>query len=176
MPDILPTITESKALEILRGFFLTLFLCPVERGQQNRVPVPADTNTTGAIYITPIGLTQLDTPVATNDATTRTIERHYQFSVQVDCYGANAMERATVLTTVLRDTAAFEHFAASGYDAQSLYADDPKQIPIILGDDQFTERWTFDAQLQLNQQIVLTTETANTIDIGLINVDATYPA
>ena len=172
MADVLPTITESKALELLRGFFLTLVSCEVIRAQQNRVPMPK----TDFIALTPITLTQLNVPFNTNTATTQTIEQHYQFQVQVDCYGAAAMGRATTLIMLLRDSVATEYFDSTGYDMQTLNAEDARQLPIIDDQNQFFERWTFTAVLQLNQQITITTETANTVSVDLINVDATYPA
>lgn len=172
MTDILPTISEFDALATLRGFFLTVVSCEVLRAQQNRDAMPKG----DFIALTPISLTALNLPIDTNTATQQTVERHYQFTVQVDCYGSNAMGRATTLSMLLRDGIATDYFAQSGFDCQTLYADDAQQLPIVTGEDQWLKRWTFQAVLQLNQKITTPTETADTLSIDLINVDTQYPA
>ena len=172
MTDILPTISESDALATLRGFFLTVVSCEVIRAQQNKVAMPKGE----FIALTPVNFKALNTPVNTNTATQQTIERHYQFIVQVDCYGANALGRATTLSMLLRDGIATDYFSQSGFNCQTLYADDAQQLPIVTGEEQWLERWTFQSALQLNQQITTTIETADTLSIDLIDVDAQYPA
>ena len=172
MADILPTITESDALATLRGFFLTVVNCEVIQSQENRVSMPKG----DFIAFNASGWSQLNVPVDDYTDTTHVVSQGGQLNVQVDCYGAASLGRATTLIMLLRDSQAADYFDQSGYDMQALYAEDAQQIPIVTGQNQYLERWTFTVALQINQSITLTTETANALDIGLINVDAVYPA
>ena len=49
-------------------------------------------------------------------------------------------------------------------------------MPLVDGEDQYTERWTFIAALQINPVITVPETTAGTLTAGIINVDTTYPA
>ena len=172
MPDIIPSITESKALEIVRGFFLGFVSCEVNQALDNLVSMP----TGEFIALTPILLNQLSTPVTTNTDTELKVKQSYQFHVQVDCYGERSFGRASSLVTLLRSSVSSEHFDSSGFEIQTLYAEDAKRLPTIDDQEAYIERWTFKSVLQLNQEFNLSTQTANTLDIDVISVDANYPA
>jgi len=172
MTDAAISINEDQALTVLGDFIATVVSCPIVRAQVNRVPMPKG----DCILMTQKSIAALSTNVKTNTATVQYILRPVQFTVQIDCYGDLSMSRATVISALLRDSTATDFFDKSGYDMQTLYAGDPIQLPLITGEKQYLERWTFDANLQLNTVINLTTQTANTLTVGLINVEATFPA
>ena len=172
MTDVIPTITEDNAMTTLCDFIAELVSCLVVRTQSNRVPMPkAD-----FIAVTQKSLIPLSTNVNTNTATVQSILRPVQFTVQIDCYGTLSFDRCCTISTLLRDWTATDFFNKSGYDMQTLYAGDAIQLPLVTGEKQYLERWTFDAILQLNPVINLTTQTANTLTVDLINVEAEFPA
>ena len=173
MADILPSVTQEDAFTALRAFILTLVACEVVRAQQNRVPMPV-----GAfVALTQLSAIPLETNTDTWTATTKSVERPTQFTIQIDCYGPLSSDRAQTIATMLRDSYAVDQFALAGFDMAPLYAGDAHQMPLIDGEEQYEERWTFEAVLQLNPVITLTAETADTLAItGLIPADVIYPA
>ena len=74
----------------------------------------------------------------------------------------------------LRDQVSFDYFKASGFDIQPLYAGDAQQMALTTGEEQYMDRWTFDASLQYNPVLVTTIQSANKLAAGLISVGRTY--
>lgn len=98
-------------------------------------------------------------------------------TVQLDVHGPSAGDNAQMISTLFRDERAASFFAASGYDVAPFYADDPKQIPFVNGEDQYEFRYVVDAVMQANQTVSnLSQQFADQLDVGLIEVDAAYPA
>jgi len=169
MSAVYPDITSDAVFTILRTFILTLVDCEVIRSQENRVPMPKG----DFITMTPISMSALSYPVDAYTVTAKSILRPTNMRVQIDCYGIRAMDRALTLTTAFRDSLATEQFNDG---IQVLYPEEAKQLPLITGEDQFLERWNFYLSLQLNPVIILSQQSANTLTIETINVDARYPA
>lgn len=172
MADVLPSIQEVDIFTVLRAFILTVVGCPVVRAQNNRVPMPVG----DFIALTPRSAVPLETNTDSYTATTKTVMRPTQYTIQIDCYGQLASDRAQTIASLLRDSYAVDQFAAQGFDIAPLYAGDAQQMPLIDGEEQYEERWTFDAVLQFNPVITLPEDTADTLSAGTINVDSTYPA
>ncbi len=172
MTDAVISITETIALTVLRSFLLSVVSCEVLRAQVNQVAMPKG----DVIYMTPRSFVALSTPVDNYSNVTKTLLRPVQFTVQLDFYGTLAADRCNTVNALLRDQTATDFFINSGYDMQTLYAGDANQLPLITGEKQYLERWTMDAVLQLNPVINLTTQTANTLTAGVINVGVAYPA
>lgn len=171
MADILPDISESEIMTTLRALILTVVGCEVVRGQINRTSMPS-----GAfVALTPTSLIPLSTNIESYTADSKIILRPAQFSVQIDCYGDQSDQRCAVIAAILRDEYATQSFRDAGYDMQTLYAGDAQQLPLQDAQDQFLERWTFEAQIQINPLITLNQQTANTLHVGLIDVDVEYP-
>jgi len=169
---MMPTVLQDNVFTALRAFILTLVTCPVIRTQANRVAMPvgafvAMTQMTGA---------PLSTNVHTYDAAaqTQSILRPEQFAIQVDCYGAGSGDTARMIATLLRDTIATDFFATTGFDIEPLFAGDAKQIPLTDGEQQYEERWTFDAQLQINPVMTTAQQSATSLTIGLDPIDQTF--
>jgi hypothetical protein len=170
MTAVYSSITEANALTALRTFILSVVDCEVIRAPANRAAMPAG----DFIALTPIFSAGLATNVHSYTDTTKKVLRSEQFAVQVDCYGASSANRARTVALLFRDDVAVQSFKSSGFDMVPLYAGDAKQMPIISGEEQYIERWTFECVMQLNPVITLTQETANTLEAGLINVDRVY--
>lgn len=168
---ITTSITEAQVFTALRAFLLTIVDCEVVRLPANRVAMPVG----DFIGLTPLLNTSLSTNVDSYAGTSKSIKRASQFTVQVDCYGSGAGDRATAITTLLRDGYGCEQFTASGFDIQPLYAGDARQFPLVDGEAQYEERWTFDAVLQFNPVLTITQQSALALAVNLKEVDRTYP-
>lgn len=169
------SITEDDLVEDLGAFADTLLDCEVVRGQVNRVPSPKG----DFVVVTPMGMVGLSLPVTayadpTPDTGTRTLTRPTQWAVQVDCYGERAQDRALVLSIALRSQYGCEFLGELGR-AQPLYTGEPRQMPLITGEDQYMERWSFDAVLQFNPSITLPQQFAEHLHVDLVEVDEKYP-
>ena len=164
-------ITETNALTALRTFVLTYVDCEVVRAPANRAAMPKN----DFIALTPIRQAALETNAHAYTATEETVKRPTQFTIQADFYGARAGDRAHTITTLFRDEIACAALAASGFDIQPLFASDPQQLPIVTGEEQYLERWTSLFELQMNPILTIPIETANTLAVGVLNVDRTYP-
>jgi len=164
-------ITETNAFTALRAFVLAYVDCEVIRSPVNRVAMPKN----DFIALTPIRQTALETNAHAYTATEETVKRPTQYTIQADFYGARASDRAHTITTLFRDEIACQFLADSGFDIQPLFASDPQQLPIVTGEEQYLERWTALFELQMNPILTLTIETANTLAVGVLNVDREYP-
>lgn len=173
MTDLVVSITEDDVMTVLRSFLLQYVSCEVIQVQYNRASMPLSGEFVG---ISQKGMRQLSKPVDSYGETTKSITSPIQFTAQFDFYGENSGARASSIAALMFDSSGTDFFEASGYDMQTLYASDPKQIPIITGEEQFLARWTMDAVLQINQFITLPVETANTLTVGIVNVNAAFPA
>ena len=91
----------------------------------------------------------------------------------LDFYGPNSGAWAFTVQALFRDQVARELFPA---DIKPLYADDPIQIPMVNAESGYEQRWRLDAVMQTNAVVTIGQQTANALAIGLINVDAKYPA
>lgn len=175
------SITESNTITAL-GNFLTSILpagTAIVKGQTNRVSSPTAPN---YVVMTPLMRTRLATNVDTYSdpfpipGGAKTILTATRATIQMDVHGPASGDNAQIIMAMLRDDTACQSFAASGFQMQPLYATDPKQMPFITGEGQYEDRWTLDAELQANPVLTIPQDFAGTLDVGLINVDRTYPA
>ena len=69
-----------------------------------------------------------------------------------------------------------DEYAADNMPAniQPLYADNPMQMPLIDGEDQYEERWKLTASLQYNPVTTIGQQSALAVDIGLVEIDTTF--
>jgi hypothetical protein len=170
------SITETAALTVLRSFIMSLVDLDgdhVIRGLRNRAAMPSG----DFVVITPLINVPLSTNVETYtpDGSTASNKRSTQFNVQIDCYGDLAMDRANTLSMMVRSDYACQQFAASGVDMQPLYATDAVQRPFVSGEAQYIERWGFDAVMQINPVVSVPQQFADSLEVGLIDVDVVFP-
>ena len=90
-----------------------------------------------------------------------------RLTVQCDVHGPNAGDNAQIVSTALRDAYAVDAFNSYGPDVWPLYADDPRQVAFIDGEQQFEERWTVDVQLQVNPALTLPQQFFTSVVVGL---------
>lgn len=170
------SITEDALVDDLGAFADTLVDCEVVRGQVNRVPSPKSSE---YVIVTPMGVVGLSLPHTkyadpTPSTGTRSLTRPTQWAAQVDCYGEKAQDRALILSIALRSQYGCEFLGELGR-AQPLYTGEPKQLPFVTGENQYTERWSFDAILQFNPTVTLPQQFADSLHVNLIEVDTKFP-
>lgn len=135
------------------------------------------TGTGGAGTYT-VAPTQTVTP-ETLSSGAQSLEQGAEITVQLDFHsaGLGALDMAQTVSTTLRDPYGFEQFAnqSPNYGVAPLLADDPKQMPFINESQQFEWRWVVEALLQANVVVGIPQQYADSVDVDVISVDATYP-
>jgi hypothetical protein len=142
-----PSITLDSVFTTLRDFLLGILPSQVEvvQGQANRVPMPQGDD---FIVMTPIRFEKLAQTVHEVTAPTSPapalgtdeISRSTAIHIQLDVYGGQADANASTITTLFQDSYGAEAMAGSGI--APLYAEDPFQLPLVAGEQQWIQRWT----------------------------------
>ncbi len=165
-------LTEAQILATLRAFLLDILDPAVEvvKGQVNRVP---QVTSPDYIVITPGLRRPLSRPIATmaGDALEpdeAAYKQPTECSYQLDVYGPDGADTVAGITFP-------KFFAASTLAIQPLYPEDPKKVPYVNAEAQYEDRWVVDAILQANPVTTTVQQYADTVAVGLIEVDATYP-
>ena len=96
--------------------------------------------------------------------------------IQCDVHGPNSMNNAQIISTAFRDDYAVQFFAALDSTISPLYTDAPLQIPFINAENAFENRWVIELHLQIDQTVVVPMQFFDAAVVGLIEVDARYPA
>lgn len=108
------------------------------------------------------------------------VKQSIKVSVQIDFHADPAADisgdMAAVVSTLLRDDFAFQQFAnqSPNYDVRPLYAGDPAQRPFFNDQQQVETRWVVEALLQANVVVSVPQEFADSVDVDVISVEATY--
>ena len=98
-------------------------------------------------------------------------------TVQLDVHGPNSADNAQRLVTLFRDDVACEFFSANeSLEIAPLYIDEGSQIPFINAAQQYENRWVLRARLQANPTVATGMQFADTLEAGLIEVEANFPA
>jgi hypothetical protein len=111
----------------------------------------------------------------------QTLQQALRVTVQLDFHSANdtdAGDMASIVSTCLRDGFGVQQFAnqSPNYGVVPLYADDARQAPFLDEASQVEFRWVVECVLQANVLVVLPQTYADAVDLGLVSVDAAYPA
>lgn len=96
--------------------------------------------------------------------------------VQLDAHGENSADYAQAMMTLLRDEYATQWFADNAKPGiVPLYASDPRQVPFIEAEDQYEKRWIVEAHLEAQITVSVMQQFADSLVVGLIEVDTHYP-
>ncbi|HQS69797.1 MAG TPA: hypothetical protein PLM58_09210 [Novosphingobium sp.] len=172
-----PSLTITQAFTALRTFLMAILPAGTEvvQGQANRVSTPQGAN---FAVMTPARLEQMaqtvhhvTPPVAPAPALgTDEIARSMSLHIQIDVYGPASADNATVITTLLRDSFGTEAFAGTGLTP--LYAEDPFQMPLVTGEQQWLQRWTIRAALHGHFAVTVPQGFADTLITELSEVSS----
>jgi hypothetical protein len=169
------SISDQDIFTALRTFLISVLPSGTEvvQAQDNSVPMPL-----GAfVAMNNVGLSRLSTntdtyidPVTTTG--TKNVSSDIEYTIQLDFYGASAADWAMIVQTLFRDEYGVSLFPSN---VVPLYADDPIQIALIDGEQQYEQRWVVKAVMQYNPVVSTPQDFAAQLEIGLKNVDAVYP-
>lgn len=98
-----------------------------------------------------------------------------EVAIQLDVYGPASVENAQIVSQIFRDEYAYDFFRNLSDTITPLVADDPRQMPWINDQAQYENRWTVEATFQLNETLSIPQQYADSVILGVINVDAEYP-
>jgi hypothetical protein len=167
------TITESAVLTAL-GNFIVQYITPlVFRSQENRTPMPKG----NSVFINATSRKRLNTNIVGYvgaQISGRTEQQNIQYGLQTDFYGTLAGDWAVMFDTLFRSEIASDFFDTPLTGIAPLYTEDAMQVPLVNGEDQYEERWTMTAYLQVNPVVALPQDSFNQVVVGLINVDEKY--
>lgn len=172
-------LEEDAITTALRSFLVLVAPsgATIVLGQSNRVPPPKE-----GLYIvfTPTTRPRLSTNVVTWDYEDTAPENismlaPAQMMVQVDIFGEQAFNVASIIEATWRSTWGCETLAGLNSLMQPLYADEPRQLAFIDSNQQYEDRWSVDLNLQINQSISIPQEFSDTLTVELIEIDSTYP-
>jgi hypothetical protein len=157
-----PTLTQEQAFVALRTFLVAVLPPGTEvvQGQGNRVPMPANDN---FVVMTPGRRQQMATTSHDYDpaASTEDIARSTALHFQLDVYGGASADNAQVITTLFRD--AWGCSFLKPRDVAPLHCDDPRQMPLLAGEQQYIQRWTITAALGAIMSVTVPMEFADSL-------------
>lgn len=97
-----------------------------------------------------------------------------QFTVQLDIHGPNSADNSQIITTLFRDGYAADMFSATGFDIAPLYANDPKQLPFLNGEQQIEQRWVVELVLQANPVVSVPQQFADAVSVPIHSVNSEF--
>lgn len=144
-------------------------------GIDNRVPMPRGA---GFIIMTALGSYRLATNIDTDvdgwpfySGTTQA-QVSMRLEVRLDFYGPDSADWAVMVGTLFRDEFAADFLAPL---CQPLYADNPRMVALIAGEEQYIEHWILQSSVQYDPVTVTAQSFATTLAIEPLNVDVEIP-
>ena len=174
-----PSVTEDQIMTTLVTWIMTALAGQVAQGWANRVATP----TGDFVIVSGLVKARLSqhershvTPVFPATVGSEVTQQTVDYHVQLDCYGQGASDNAFALSTAFASDRACDFFTAQLPGLAPLFCEDPRQLPITNGEQQYEDRWTIVAHLQCYTSISDAQESATSVSAGVINVDAEYSA
>jgi hypothetical protein len=161
---MLPSITDDAIFKALGDFIASALPIgtPIMQAQDNLVGMPVGgfvtmNNNSKKRLATNSHNYIKDTPILGS----KNVEMSTQYAIQVDLYGPNAGMWSTTVQTLFRDEYATNFMPSN---IQPLYTDDPVQIPLIIGEQNYLERWKMLCYMQYNPIVTIPQQFAISID------------
>ncbi|MDR1312000.1 MAG: hypothetical protein LBK01_09075 [Burkholderiaceae bacterium] len=163
--------TQEQIYTALGNFIVSLTGAQVVQGWANLVPAPQG----GYILMAVLSRRRLATneriyirPEDDDDTGQVLMKESVQITIQIDCFGEQSAEWAQILSTALRDEMACDALQPL---MQPLYADEPRNTPIVNESQQYEQRWIVEAHFQINPVVGLEQEFFGTVGVEV--TDAT---
>lgn len=164
------SVPEDQMVDAIKAFIQGIVGTgvPVVRGQDNRVPQPASGN---YFVVTPSARHRIATNQDTYDiaADRRVTQRSVRADVQIDAYGPNSADYTEAVSMLFRDMYGTQAFAP--FHAQPLYCGDGQQLPLVNGEEQYEDRWTFMMTIQINPAVSTSQPFADSVALTLVEAD-----
>jgi hypothetical protein len=170
------SITDDQVFTSLRNWILgSAVLSECVQGPINRASMPRGGE--NFVVMSPtlrarLSLNTTDYP--TQDTQTNTAS--FDYSIQIDCYGPNSGDTATILHDSWYSDQAFNLLKPQG--VSPLWIEEPRFVPLVNGEQQYENRWTMGLHLQFKPAITDAQQSASDVSINpanIINVDVRYP-
>lgn len=166
--------TEDQTFDALWGWVASLFdpsiAAQIFKGYQNLTATPYGTY----VVISP-GVkerfnqgTRMYVYNAETQVGTVTQQRNTKYSWQVDVYGPQAADWADMISIVWRSNTAADTLITASAAIVPLYADEPQQMNIVNGENQYEARFMLKLYGQVNQTVTLTQQFATTATPTLV--------
>ena len=171
---------DSDVFTVLRAFIMDALGTAVNdviKVPANRASMP---KLVPFITMAPLLKQEVHKPVVTTSAPPGTqssfTKTAIEFHIQLDAYGPTAGDLTSLLFGLLDSPEAFNFFASNTALAiRPLYAEAPHQAPLVDDEMQYDIRWSMRVCLQYNPILTTTpVQTASTVTVGTVNVEATY--
>lgn len=172
------SITESQIFTALRAWIIASIGDQVVQGFTNRVSSPkgAFVEMSGLVKTNlSTNMRQFTSPVNPATVGVQQNQKSIDYTIQLDVYGAGSSDIATILDVAYAAETTWAFFNNLVPGLAPLYMEDPKQSPIVTGEQQYDQRWTLVAHVQFLPSITDAQESATVVEAGVINVEATYP-
>jgi len=163
----------------LRNFLMQILPAETQvfEGQDNLVPEPQGAN---FVVMTVLRRQRLSTNLDTlsTGGLSGTIVQPTDVVIQLDVHSndmGTASDMAQTISTMFRDD-----FAATFFQPYPgitpLYPEDPRQIAFMNAEQQYESRYVVDVHIQADQSVSVAQQSATTLEVGVVSVEAEYPA
>lgn len=162
--------TEDQVFDAVWAWLAAVFDLPdttdqIVKGYQNLVAVPPGTY----VVVSPGIMERQDFSRNRYDPATETVteEAHSTYSYQVDCYGADGPNWASIIAVAWRTMWGVDAMGASPVFTP-LYADAPQQLNIVNSEGQFEQRFMVKLFGQVNQIVSLPQQFFSDLELNSI--------
>jgi hypothetical protein len=105
----------------------------------------------------------------------KVFQQSTDLAFQLDVHGPAGADNAQIISTLFRDQAGIDIFAAADDRVVPLYCEDPRQMPFVNAEKQYEDRWTVEAHVQVKPNVAIPQQYADAVSVDLVSVDAAYP-
>ena len=166
--SVILDINDQDVFTAMRVFIQSFVPSTVQvvQAQDNKVPMPKG----GFITMNNTGMDRLSFNIDNYQSVVqgKTVLTPTKYSMQLDFYGPSSQIWAVETMALFRDEYATEIFPSN---IQPLYADDPVQLPLIDGEQQYEQRWKLEGNLQYNPTLTTSQQSMLDVVVGLAPID-----
>lgn len=155
-----PDITDKDVFDALRAFLLVILPVGVEvvRSLGNKVAMPKGQ----FVLMQAVTQERLATNISDyvldlENGDTKNVKQKINYGIQLDVYGTNAPNNAATISTLFRDSFAYESFPSN---VKPLYCDDPSQLAFTNAEMQYEKRFMFMVYLQYDPTVIVPAQLA----------------
>jgi hypothetical protein len=148
----------------------------VIRGLPNRTAMPV--TPPGFVMIQALDENRLRMAIDTfmtggnSPPTTSTITEGIEVPFQIDCYGPNSQDWASIISSTFQDTYGCNALAPN---CQPLYCNRAHMVPLTNEELQLEQRWSLEASLEYSPVITVTQQYAGDLTLVMKNVEVLFP-
>lgn len=172
------SITEEQIFTVLRTWLVAAVGGQVIQGYTNRVSTPKN----GFIVMSGLVKQNLSMnrrsfvpPTEGEDEGLWKNEKSIDYNIQLDVYGPSSGDWASILAVAFSSDLAWPFFNSLLPGLAPLFMEDPRQSPVVTGEQQYDKRWSIVAHIQFNPSISDSQQSAIEAIAGIIDVEVTYP-